>query len=932
MTLEQQRNTIYILTGLSFPALYFVTGSSNGYSSVEAHTLMEMLAAILALFAGALALIRFYSHSGDYFLIFGAGFIGVAFLDGYHSLLSSDVLHFPSDISARLPWSWLSSRLFLSIAIILGLLFIKKHSSQPAPEKSVYSATTLIVLFNFLLFALASLPDGYFDNQYLHRPQELIPGLLLAVALTGFYQSGNWKNDDFQHWLIIAIIINLVIQLCFMPWSSALFDAPFNVAHLLKNLSYLCVLIGLGTGILKSYKNAELESKLIIKTQKALEASEIRNRTLVSSLVDGLVIINDTGIIENINASGCNIFGYSKLELLGKNIQIIMPDYCNENNTKKNETHVKTAYVNITEGSQKTTGTKKTGEKFPVDLSISEMIIGGNKKYSGIIRDDTEQHRIKNEIISSKNEAILANRAKSEFLATMSHEIRTPMNGVIGMSELLQDTELNPKQQDYVDIIISSGNSLVELINDILEFSKIEAGKIELEHAPFDLKATIHEIIQLLSTKAHEKNIELMFYYHKSCPQNTVGDKGRIRQILLNLIGNAIKFTEKGYIKIKVDYILNNGDKTFHFEVEDTGIGIEKTKVDTLFESFTQADGSTSRKYGGTGLGLSISKKLVQLMKGEIGIDSTPGKGSKFWFNVNLEKEKYEDDKNINYDLYAPVNTNNQNINKADNDKLNHHEINIENITGNILLVEDIVINQKVATGLLSNFNLNIDIANNGLEAIQMIAEKKYDLVLMDCQMPVMDGFEATRIIRETDTGIKIIAVTANALSKDQKKCFDAGMNDHLGKPFNRDQLTKMLAKWLPENNKNHPNNTPKRKMETTKNITLKHVTYKKLDKMKSIMGDVFPELIPAYIKQSDVITGSMLKELNNNDLKTLERHAHSMKSSSDNLGAEILSFLSEDLENMTHNNRVTDDLKNKIFEITDEYKEVKIQLLKYRY
>ncbi len=919
MTIERQRNTAYMLVGFGLPILYFATNSSNGYSSIEVHTLMETLATALGLFAGALALIRFYSHGGTYFLIIGAGFIGVAFLDGHHTLISSSALQhrFSSDLSAFLPWSWLSSRLLLSLTVLSSLFFLKRHASQPAPAKSVYSATTLIVLFSFALFAFTSLPDGYFNNQFLHRPQELLPGLFLAVALIGYYQTGNWKKDEFQHWLIIAIIINLVAQLCFMLWSSKLFDAAFTTAHLLRTLSYVCVLIGLGASILKSYKNAETESKLIIKTQKALEASEVRNRTLVSSLVDGMVTINDTGIIENINTSGCRIFGYSKLELLGKNIKTLIPEYHPENNNKKSDAHKKTTHVNIIGNIQKTTGLKKTGEKFPIDLSVSEMMIGGYKKYSGIIRDDTEQNKIKNEIISSKNEAILANRAKSEFLATMSHEIRTPMNGVIGMSELLQNTDLSPEQQDYVDTIISSGHALVELINDILEFSKIEAGKIELERISFNLKSTIHEIIQLLSIKANEKNIELMFNYHSNCPQQIIGDKGKIRQILLNLIGNAIKFTEKGHVTVDIDCTPSDGNVSFHFKIQDTGIGIEKIKIDKLFEAFTQADGSTSRKYGGTGLGLSISKKLVCLMKGEIGIESTLGKGSNFWFNLDLEKETVEYEKNTNYN--------------SKNRKTHNHEINIDNIKGNILLVEDIVVNQKVATGLLSNFNLSIDIANHGLEAIQMIADKKYDLILMDCQMPVMDGFEATRIIRKTDTDIKIIAVTANALSEDQEKCIDAGMNDHLGKPFNRDQLIKKLNKWLPKHSINHLNHTKNIGNEPHKITTLQHVTYKKLDEMKSIMGDVFPELIPAYIEQSNLITGSMLEELNNNNLKTLERHAHSMKSSSENLGAVPLSFLSEDLEKMTRENIVIDDLKKKIIEITDEYKQVKVQLLKYR-
>ncbi|VAW68022.1 sensory box histidine kinase/response regulator [hydrothermal vent metagenome] len=1063
METEQQRNKAYLITGFALLLIYLLMYGSDWHGSPELHTIMESVATILAIFVGTLALILYYSHGGKQFLIFGAGFIGVAFLDGYHALVTSQAFKddFSSSWSILTSWSWLASRLFLSIIILSAYIIVEKNLDKKHPEllspTSIYTLTAFATICSFLFFLLVPLPSGMIENSFIQRPAELLPALFFLFSLIGYYRLGNWKHDKFEHWLLIAIIVNLITQAFFISNSANLFDARFDAAHLLKKMAYICVLTGLFISVFKAFKQVKAEARVRKKAQILLEASEIRNRTLVNSLIDGLITINDRGIIENINNAACNLFCYSKLELLGKNIKILMPE---PNHRKYDQYLKKYRKLNIDRivgKIIKTTGLKKDSTTFPIDLSVSEMTIGGIKKFSGIIRDDTERHNNEKYIIAAKNQAEILAQEKSNFLATMSHEIRTPMNGVIGMAELLQDTHLNTKQEDIVDTILYSGHALVNLINDILEISKIEAGKIELDYTTFDLERLIYDVIKLLSIKENEKDIELIFFYHSNCPQYVTGDGGRIRQVLLNLIGNAIKFTDKGQVVIRVSCLDEEHKNNLKFEIIDSGIGIDKKTKRKLFKSFTQANGETSRKYGGTGLGLSICKELINLMQGKLDVTSSPGEGSTFWFNLKFKTPETEETmitsdlrntgvllliknkisrqmfvdkfnhwnmttheiaienpttqsiiteiknqlssgdnyqfiiidstepnidsnvlshniiensttKNISIILYTPSNKqqnslsiNNTAVNAVISSpilkdtlyqtlknpteampKIRNHKINtkikndfMHTLKGKILLVEDVLVNQKVATGLMSCFNLDIDIANNGQEAINKFRKNSYDLILMDCQMPLMDGYEASRIIRSENKTIPVIATTANSHSEDKSKHTEAGMNDCLYKPFTREQLSHMLEKWL--------NNAPPSSLESDNKSIVKshrnstdqrdivHVEYKKLNEMKLLMGEVFPQLIPAYIEQSDNITSAMLEELDNNNLTTLERHAHSMKSSSENIGADILSNLSAALEKMSHDKDIHKLLKIKIFEITDEYKHVRASLLEYK-
>lgn len=561
-------------------------------------------------------------------------------------------------------------------------------------------------------------------------------------------------------------------------WLDITINPVFNPQNELINY------IAIGSDITEK-KEKDLEISNLLATQIAI----------FNGVSLAIIFTNVHGIVNKVNQSTLELLAFDSDEVVGKELSTIpcfdmdeLYQYNNEISVEFGqalepsfESFVLKTKVTGKPERREWTLISKSGKRIPCWIGISCVknsqgeIIG----YLCVAEDFTEHIKAKNELIKAKELAESASNAKDSFLTNMSHEIRTPINAIIGFTELLQQRNLPSPDRDFVENIQTAGDHLLLLINDILDLSKIDSGKIELEVQPFRLKESLKHVHDLLKVKAIKKAIEFSLFLDADLPDAVIGDKGRLNQVLINLAGNAIKFTEEGEVIISVKKVQETDSRvSLRFSVKDTGIGISEEKIKTIFDRFTQAEASTTRKFGGSGLGLNIAKQLIELQGGKIELKSQLGRGSEFSFVLELEKtkqvlESQQNKKSSNLSLEQSV---------------------------SILMCEDNEMNQRLAKTVITNFGFQLDIANNGKEGIELLKQKSYDLILMDLQMPEMDGYQATKYIRnEMKSDIPIIAMTAHSLVGEQQKCFDIGMNGYVSKPYKQQELLQKIQEFIRE-------------------------------------------------------------------------------------------------------------------------------------
>jgi PAS domain S-box-containing protein len=550
------------------------------------------------------------------------------------------------------------------------------------------------------------------------------------------------------------------------------------------------------------------------------------------------------------------------------------------------------------------------------------------------IHIDVTDRKVAEEVLrQAKETAEAASRAKSQFLANMSHEIRTPMNGVLGMAELLLRCSLSDKERQLAESIHRSGTVLLAIINDILDFSKIEAGKLYLETIPFEVRRTIQEAVDLSGHAAQKKELKLSCQIDDDVPSHLLGDPTRLKQIIVNLVSNAVKFTEQGLIKVSVTLHSRKGEVFgLMITVRDTGIGISHEVQAHIFDAFSQADGSTTRKYGGTGLGLAIVKQLVTLMGGNIELWSSPGEGSSFRFTAQFKQ----------YDPVRRPLPSSGLPSDGDTNAIDHRSVGSGEVR--ILLVEDNPVNREVACGMLETFNCRIDTAENGREAVAAVATTEYALVFMDCQMPEMDGFSATQLIREHedegerqvhDNGhrpirrLPIVALTAHAMQGDRDLCLAAGMDDYLTKPFTLSQLEQILARWIPNRTTVRPGGdvglpsvlllqtgseqqeeSTQARVRNEKDVEPTILDQSALAAIRALQRpgqpDILARVVSQYVETSGQIVDRIRCAVLSGDASELRATAHRLKSSSAQLGATAVASDCRELEMMGANQELT--------------------------
>jgi PAS domain S-box-containing protein len=611
-------------------------------------------------------------------------------------------------------------------------------------------------------------------------------------------------------------------------------------------------------------QNRDQLERLVADRTEELERTSRDYRQIFENAHDPIIIFRpDDERVLNVNRRACEVYGFTRDEFLRISLASISLDVP-KGQRQIQETLERGVYHHF-----ESIQLRKDGARMFLEINASVIEYEGQRAILSINRDVTERRRAESMRLA-KEAAERAAQAKTQFLANMSHEIRTPMAGVVGLADLLLATNLDERQTEYAQLIQSSAVSLLRVIDDILDFSKADSGKLTFEDIAFDLGATLRQVVELLRLAAVARGTALDLHLAEDLPSWVRGDPGRLRQVLINLVGNAVKFTSGGEVRVRAEI---TGCEWIHIRVEDNGIGIPYEAQGRLFELFSQADDSTSRRFGGTGLGLAISKRIIEAMGGEIGFESAPGEGSTFWLTVHLERT-------------APL-------------------VGTESSVGppapsrRILTAEDNPVNQLVISEQLKTLGYEVTAVSNGLEVLEALAAGTYDLVLMDCQMPQLDGYEAAARIRQLPGGtarIPIVALTAHALQEDLDKCLAAGMDDYITKPFREESLQRKLARWLGDD----PDAPEKAGYEEPQPTPPEEALDPwQLESLRLLGREAGSDFVPNLIEQfrSLPYLDELRRALDRDDRLAVKGRAHALKGTSSLLGAVRLPRLCAQLE-----------------------------------